>query len=87
MLEKAAGELKIDLASSYVVGDRWEDIELAHRAGARGVLVLTGYGRQELKRLSEHKENNQPPPYVARDLLRATDWILEDFKRWAQSLK
>ena len=44
MVEAAARELNLDLTASWVVGDQWRDIELAHRAGARSVLVRTGYG-------------------------------------------
>ncbi|HEY2548290.1 MAG TPA: HAD family hydrolase, partial [Candidatus Acidoferrum sp.] len=44
MLELAAREHNVDLHRSFVVGDRHGDIELAHRAGARSILVRTGYG-------------------------------------------
>ena len=45
MIEKAAADRDIDVAASFVVGDKWLDIELAQRAGAAGVLVRTGYGQ------------------------------------------
>ena len=45
MLRAAAGELDLDLARSIVIGDRWDDVGAARAAGARGVLVRTGYGR------------------------------------------
>jgi D-glycero-D-manno-heptose 1,7-bisphosphate phosphatase len=44
MVERAAAELGLDVAQSYVVGDKWLDVELARSAGARGILVRTGYG-------------------------------------------
>jgi D-glycero-D-manno-heptose 1,7-bisphosphate phosphatase len=44
MIEQAIGELDIDVARSYMVGDKWLDVELAVNAGARGILVRTGYG-------------------------------------------
>jgi D-glycero-D-manno-heptose 1,7-bisphosphate phosphatase len=47
MLEQAAREHALDLAASWVVGDRYADLEMAHAAGARGMLVMTGYGRGE----------------------------------------
>jgi D-glycero-D-manno-heptose 1,7-bisphosphate phosphatase len=47
MLEQAAREHGLDLAGSWVVGDRYGDLEMAHAAGARGILVMTGYGRGE----------------------------------------
>jgi len=47
MLEQAAREHALDLAASWVVGDRYADLEMAHTAGSRGILVMTGYGRVE----------------------------------------
>jgi len=47
MVEQAAREQALDLAASWVVGDRYADLEMAHAAGARGMLVMTGYGRGE----------------------------------------
>ena len=44
MLRRAAAELSIDLSRSFTVGDKWSDVELARRVGARGILVRTGYG-------------------------------------------
>jgi D-glycero-D-manno-heptose 1,7-bisphosphate phosphatase len=44
MVEQAARDLQLDVARSYVVGDKWIDVELARNAGARGILVRTGYG-------------------------------------------
>ena len=47
MLDQAAREHALDLAASWVVGDRYADLEMGHAAGARGILVMTGYGRGE----------------------------------------
>jgi D-glycero-D-manno-heptose 1,7-bisphosphate phosphatase len=47
MLERAAREHGLDLASSWIIGDRYADLEMAHAAGSRGILVMTGYGRGE----------------------------------------
>jgi D-glycero-D-manno-heptose 1,7-bisphosphate phosphatase len=73
MLQSAARDLHLDLARSWVVGDQWRDIELARRAGARGILVRTGYGAG--------LEANWPadierPPVVCDDLLAAADHII-----------
>lgn len=46
MIEQAALELGIDISASYMIGDKPADIELAARAGMKGVLVTTGYGRE-----------------------------------------
>jgi len=76
MLELASKELKIDLSNSYVVGDKIIDVGLAHRVGARGVLVLTGYGEEEVESLN--KGSKKQPHYIARDILDAVNWILLD---------
>ena len=44
MVRQAAADLDLDVARSFVVGDKWLDVGLATNAGARGVLVRTGYG-------------------------------------------
>ncbi len=73
MVEEAARELGIDLADSFVVGDSAKDIELALNAGAKPVLVLTGYGQDTLSMLPDGKLRRIS--YVARDLLDACKWI------------
>ena len=49
MAERAAEELSLDLARSFVVGDKKSDMELARATGARGILVRTGYGAETEK--------------------------------------
>lgn len=74
MLDRAAREHAIDLQRSFVVGDRYIDIELARNVHARGVLVRTGYGEGEL---AWHAAQwPAPPDFVANDLAQAVDWIL-----------
>jgi D-glycero-D-manno-heptose 1,7-bisphosphate phosphatase len=71
MMEQAARDLRLDLTRSFVIGDKDTDVELARRAGARGILVLTGYGREHRK-----KQGESVPDYTAQDLLDAVQWIL-----------
>ena len=75
LVKKAISELDIDMERSYVIGDRWLDIEFAHNANLPGILVLTGYGRGELEYIVPHK--GKKPAYIAEDLLRAVSWILK----------
>ena len=58
------------------VGDKYSDVRLAHTVGAKGVLVLTGYGRGEY----EYEAESWPrrPDHIAETLLDAVEWILED---------
>jgi D-glycero-D-manno-heptose 1,7-bisphosphate phosphatase len=51
MLFQAASALMLDLKSSWLVGDKADDIETAKRAGIAGaLLVATGYGHAERQR-------------------------------------
>ena len=73
LVTAAARDLNIDLTASWVVGDQWRDIELARRAGARSILVRTGYG----KGLEANwPEGIAPPTVVSDNLMSATAYIL-----------
>lgn len=74
MLERAVKEHGIDLRQSFVVGDRHGDIELARRAGARSILVRTGYGEGEY--LWNAAKWPIQPDFVAANLADAVHWIL-----------
>jgi len=76
LLEQAARDLDLDLVHSYLVGDRYIDIQTAANAGAKGILVLTGYGRGEYEYLRAAQAVR--PVHVANDLLEAVEWILQD---------
>jgi D-glycero-D-manno-heptose 1,7-bisphosphate phosphatase len=72
LIDRAVADLDLDLSRSYVVGDKWSDVQLGRAAGARAVLVRTGSGAAEERR---------PPPGVAADavvdhLAAAASWIL-----------
>lgn len=71
LLFKAADEMEIDLGQSYMIGDMPKDIEAAKRAGAKGILVRTGYGQ-------EHRAFDVEPDYIAGNILDAVRWILKD---------
>ncbi len=78
MLDRAALEYALDLQRSFVVGDRYGDMELARNARARSVLVRTGYGEGEL---AWHAANwPLQPDFIAEDLTQAADWILRQQK-------
>ena len=44
----AARDLRLELAGSFMVGDRRADLELADAIGASGILVASGYGRSAI---------------------------------------
>jgi len=43
LILRAATELNIDPKRSYVIGDRWRDVDCAHAAGCRAILIQRGY--------------------------------------------
>ena len=44
MILHSRDRLGVDLSGSFVVGDRWRDIEAGRRAGCRTILIGDGYG-------------------------------------------
>jgi D-glycero-D-manno-heptose 1,7-bisphosphate phosphatase len=69
MLLQAAEEHHIDLTKSYFVGDKDSDIECGKRAGAKTILVRTGYGPS-----ADHHR----PDAVVADVKSAVAFILKD---------
>jgi len=70
---RAAQELGLDLARSWMVGDAARDLEAGWAAGVRGILVATGKGAAEILRL--RAQGREPQAFVP-DLPAAVDWIL-----------
>lgn len=74
---RAARELNLDLSASWMIGDRYNDMEAAHRAGAKGILVKTGYGADELSGEGPDTETTVgKPDLIADDILQAVHMIL-----------
>jgi D-glycero-D-manno-heptose 1,7-bisphosphate phosphatase len=67
LLLEAAAKYDVDLGASYMVGDRWRDVEAGARAGCRTVLVDHGY---------DERRSQSPPDASAPGLSGAADWIL-----------
>jgi D-glycero-D-manno-heptose 1,7-bisphosphate phosphatase len=75
LIRRAAEELGVDLARSWMVGDRYSDTQLARNAGVRSAFVLTGYGRGELEHQSQAWAHR--PDLVAENLLEAAKVIVK----------
>ena len=75
MIDQAAARLDIDRARSFVVGDKPVDLGLAASAGARGILVRTGYGDDVVR---AHEGHVPGAAHVAGDLMGAVAWILAE---------
>jgi D-glycero-D-manno-heptose 1,7-bisphosphate phosphatase len=77
LVDRAVDAFGIDPVRSFVIGDRWLDVELARAIDARGILVRTGYGAVEEQR---------PPDALAADaivdnLIGAVGWVLRHVQR------
>ncbi len=75
LIDQAARELALDVKNSYVVGDKWSDIELGQRAGTHTVLVRTGYAHDDPENVRPSRVNE--PDFTAHTILEAVDWIIE----------
>ena len=76
LIRRAAVDLDIDLAASWMVGDRYSDTELARNAGTRAALVLSGYGRGEWE--YQRAAWRHQPDLVAENLLEAVRTITKE---------
>ncbi|MER3427533.1 MAG: D,D-heptose 1,7-bisphosphate phosphatase [Pyrinomonas sp.] len=74
LIHRAARELEIDLQRSWMIGDRYSDVELARNAGVRAAFVLTGYGLGEWE--YQRDQWKQMPDLVAADLGEAVERII-----------
>jgi D-glycero-D-manno-heptose 1,7-bisphosphate phosphatase len=70
MLTAAAERRGIELAASYMVGDRWRDVEAGIRAGCRTVLIDRDYDERSVRADAS-----------VADLSEAAVWILEHDER------
>lgn len=66
MLYRAALALKIDMSSSFMIGDRWQDVDCARTAGCTAVFIDHGYA--ELLR--------QPPDVTVKTFGAAVEAVL-----------
>ena len=65
LLLDAARNFGIDLGQSFLVGDRWRDIEAGRQAGVRTILIDYQY-----------REKQANADHVVQNLSEAADWIL-----------
>jgi D-glycero-D-manno-heptose 1,7-bisphosphate phosphatase len=72
LIERAARDLGLDPARSFMVGDKWLDVGAARAVGARGILVRTGFGAAEETR----PHPDLTPDAVVDNLAAAVSWIL-----------
>jgi len=66
LLRQAADKYGIELGASFLIGDRWRDIDAGHNAGCTTVLIDYGYSE---------RSPSQPPAVRVESLAGAVDWI------------
>jgi D-glycero-D-manno-heptose 1,7-bisphosphate phosphatase len=71
LLLQYAAEWNIDLDASFMIGDRWRDVEAGARAGCRTVFIDYSYD----------EKRPSCPDYTARSLPDAVQWITEIAER------
>jgi histidinol-phosphate phosphatase family protein len=77
---RAARRFHLDLRRSFVVGDQLRDVEMARNMGGRGILVLTGAGRQN------RKAADRQGAAVTPNVLAAAKWIVRNSVKFSRSL-
>jgi D-glycero-D-manno-heptose 1,7-bisphosphate phosphatase len=77
MLVKAARELGVALDRSFVVGDKTIDVQTGIAAGAKAILVMTGFGAASL---DECRAKGIIPAYVAPTVVEAVTFILQQLE-------
>ena len=56
-----------------MIGDTMRDMEAALKVGVKGILVRTGYGKEEEKALHNSAVK---PVHIADNILEAVQWII-----------
>jgi D-glycero-D-manno-heptose 1,7-bisphosphate phosphatase len=74
LINRATTDFEIDISKSWMVGDRYSDMELAQNAGLRSAFVLSGYGRGEWE--FQRRRWKLQPDLVCENLLEAVQSIL-----------
>lgn len=75
MIEQACREMDLDPAKSFMVGDRWIDVECGVAAGTRAIQVLSGHGTREERAVGAKADA------ILSNLMEATGWILRNSPR------
>jgi heptosyltransferase-2 len=78
MVERAVSELQLDLRRSYMIGDHARDIQLAHRVGAKAILLTPEPA--DAQTLEKLKVEQAMPDAMAKSMAEAADWIFDDVK-------
>jgi histidinol-phosphate phosphatase family protein len=78
MVLESAKKFNIDLERSYTVGDSVRDYLLGYNSGGKGILVLTGHGKKQKKKIAQEKVK---PMAICKNLKDAVDLIINYDKK------
>ena len=68
LILRAAAELNIDAKRSYVIGDRWRDVDCARAAGCRAIFIERSY-KESLR---------EAPDFTVANFNEAVSAVLRD---------
>lgn len=68
LITQAALDHNVDLSKSFMIGDRWRDIEAGHDAGVRTIWLRNDYNE---------KKSKYAPDFTAASLTEAAEWIMK----------
>jgi D-glycero-D-manno-heptose 1,7-bisphosphate phosphatase len=69
----------IQVTKSYIIGDKATDVEFAHNAGVRSILVRTGYGQNVVD--GKYQALTHTPIAICADVPEAVDYIIDAWKK------
>ena len=86
LIQRACGEMALDASRSFMVGDRWLDVECGRAAGVRPLLVRTGHGALEEASIARGAVPPKPggggssvqADAILNNLMEAVGWILRN---------
>jgi len=71
LLLQAAVDKNIDLQNSFMIGDRWKDIQAGKKAGCRTIWLDKGYQEPFI---------GDAPDFITTSLMDAANWIINHYK-------
>jgi D-sedoheptulose 7-phosphate isomerase len=74
LLFEAARRHQIDLSASFMIGDRWRDVEAGQNAGCQTIFIDAGY---------DERQPGCVPNARTQSLREAVDWILQERRQGA----
>lgn len=75
LLNRANKEFRIDITKSYMIGDRYKDVEFGFANELKTIMLLTGYGLGEYT--YQQKQWSRQPDFICKNILEAAELICQ----------